>query len=106
MGKSSLLAVALCAAAVVGLGAGSAFAGEITGNGKSTPINEGQAASICSFSGQNDGNPPPGRTQSYGTNVAAGQSDPSSVNPGAVGQGVFSFHPGFACNGEHGFFAG
>ena len=34
MGMRRLLAVAACAAAVVGVGAGSAFAGEITGNGK------------------------------------------------------------------------
>ena len=33
-----LLAVASCAVAVVALGAGSAFAGEVTGNGKLTPI--------------------------------------------------------------------
>lgn len=31
-----------------------AFAGEITGNGKPTPIDSFNANSICSFSGQND----------------------------------------------------
>ena len=31
-----------------------AFAGEVTGKGKSTPIADFQAGSICSFSGQND----------------------------------------------------
>jgi hypothetical protein len=41
------------------VGAGSAFAGEVTGKGDPTPIQEGQAASICSFSGRNDGEPPP-----------------------------------------------
>ena len=52
-----LLAVASCAAAVVGLGAGSAFAGEITGNGKwiaGSPDAPLHGKSICSFSGQND----------------------------------------------------
>ena len=34
MGMRRVLAVASCAAAVVAVGAGSAFAGEITGNGK------------------------------------------------------------------------
>jgi hypothetical protein len=34
-----------------------------------------------------------------------GIRDPSTQNPGKVGQGVFTLHPGFACNGEHGFFA-
>jgi hypothetical protein len=33
MGKPRLLAAAVCATAVAALGAGSAFAGEITGNG-------------------------------------------------------------------------
>lgn len=48
-------------AAVAGLGAGSASAGEITGNGKSTPIDPdgpsgdgSHAASECAFSGLND----------------------------------------------------
>ena len=35
-----------------------------------------------------------------------GLSDPSAVNPGKVGQGEFTLHPGFACNGNFGFFAG
>jgi hypothetical protein len=46
------------AAAVVVVGIiatpSAAFAGEITGNGKPTPINGFNANSICSFSGQND----------------------------------------------------
>ena len=45
--------------------------GEITGNGKPTPIADHQAASICSFSGQNDDPNQPdlfedGRVQSFG----------------------------------------
>jgi hypothetical protein len=52
-----MLAVAGCTVAVVGVGAGSAFAGEITGNGKwiagspDAPLN---GRSECAFSGQND----------------------------------------------------
>jgi hypothetical protein len=74
--------------------------------------------SICTFSGQNDDpnapivppgptapNGPGGRTQSYGQDVRNGLSEPSAINPGKVGQGVLTFHPGFACNGDHGFFA-
>ena len=105
MSKKSLLATALGAVCLAVVGAGSAFAGEVNGNGDPTGA-PAHANSICAFSGQNDGHPPLGRTQSYGTNVAAGRSVPSTVNPGKVGQGVFTLHPGYACNGEHGFFAG
>jgi hypothetical protein len=48
------LIAAVCAAAVAGLSTGSALAGEITGNGKSTPIRSGVAASECAFSGLDD----------------------------------------------------
>jgi hypothetical protein len=69
--RKPVLSAALAAALVVGMG-GTAFAGEITGNGKPTPINGFQAGSICSFSGQNDdptggGDPfQDGRTQNWG----------------------------------------
>jgi hypothetical protein len=52
MGKRFLLAV-LCAAAFTGLSAGSALAGEITGNGKPTAA-PAHANSECSFSGRDD----------------------------------------------------
>lgn len=39
---------------VLAMSAFTASAGEVTGNGKATPIAEYRAASICSFSGQND----------------------------------------------------
>ena len=115
MGMRRILAVVAGVVAVVGLGAGSAFAGEVTGNGKPTGAPD-HANSICVFSGQNDvpdapldqAEPPgPGGTsQSYGQENRLGIRDPSTQNPGKVGQGVFAFHPGFACNGDHGFFAG
>ncbi|MGH3109665.1 MAG: hypothetical protein ACRDQT_01955 [Gaiellaceae bacterium] len=105
MSKWSLLAAALCAVVFAAVSAGPAFAGEVNGNGDPTGVPE-HANSICAFSGQNDGEPPPGRTQSYGQDNKAGRSDPSSENPGKVGQGNLTFHPGFACNGNHGFFAG
>jgi hypothetical protein len=51
--RKSLAAAAVAAALVVTMG-GAASAGEITGNGKPTPVNGFRAGSICSFSGQND----------------------------------------------------
>jgi hypothetical protein len=51
---------------------GTAFAGEIGGNGEPTPIDSYRAGSICSFSGLNDEptSPDPfedGRVQNWGT---------------------------------------
>ena len=69
--RKPLVAAALAAAFLVATG-GAASAGEITGNGKATPINGFQAGSICAFSGQNDdptggGDPfEDGRTQNWG----------------------------------------
>jgi len=121
----ALLAIATFAAAVVaGLGTSVAFAGEVTGNcnhakqGSPAADNckedqNANANSICSFSGQNDNpgstNPenPGGKTQSYGQDVKSGAADPSQENPGQIGHqppGEDDFpHPGFACNGDHGF---
>ena len=81
----SLLTVAACGAALGGFGAGSAFAGEITGNGKPVPAPD-NAASECSFSGYNDdfneAAPFGGTTaQSYGLLVAQGFKD-ASPSPG------------------------
>lgn len=63
MGKTRLIMVAACAAAVMGVGASAAFAGEITGNGKSLKVDGGgkwgtglHSRSFCAFSGQNDHN--------------------------------------------------
>jgi hypothetical protein len=78
MSKRSLLAVAVCTVAVGGFGAGSAFAGEITGTGKPVPAPD-NAASECSFSGYNDdpnqAAPFGGIAQSYGLLVAQGFKD-------------------------------
>jgi hypothetical protein len=112
----ALLAIATFAAAIAaGLGAGAASAGEVTGNCnhaksekaeancKDTPIGAPSetepphASSICSFSGQNDGEAPAGRTaehvQSWGQEI-----DRKSLPP--------FLHPGESCNGHTGFFAG
>jgi hypothetical protein len=101
MGKRSLLAAASCAAAVMAVGAGSAFAGEITGpgsptggGGKATAAPD-HANSICAFSGLNHIHPGEDltRVQSYGQIVAAGGKD-------------FVPSPAVACNGHTGFLAG
>jgi hypothetical protein len=69
--RKPVVSAVFAAAMLVALG-GPAFAGEITGNGKPTPINSYRAGSICSFSGQNDdptggGDPfEDGRTQNWG----------------------------------------
>lgn len=90
------IAVALCSIAALGLTGGSAFAGEITGNGNWIAGSEAaplHGKSECAFSGQNDefhlfpnqGWP---RTQSWGQEIRGA----APVVGGHVGV------PGFACN--------
>ena len=78
-------------AITLSLGAGSVFAGEVTGSGKNSEQNQGK--SWCSFSGLNDRNEGEGPTdtqaQSYGQDVAAGAISPHEANPG------------FFCNPNH-----
>ena len=95
----SLLAAALLAVVVAALGAGSAFAGEVTGNGKPT-AGPAHANSICVFSGQNDGEPPPGRTAEH---VQSWGQIPKEGRDALATEGS---HPGNACNGHTGFLAG
>ncbi len=83
----------------VSASAGPAFAGEVTGNGKPTAAPQ-HARSICAFSGQNDGNPPPGRTAPHVQNW--GQI-PKETRDFLATVGA---HPGDACNGHTGFLAG
>jgi hypothetical protein len=94
-----LLLASLCAVVVATLGVGSAFAGEVTGNGKPTAAPE-HANSICAFSGQNDGEPPPGRKAAHVQNW--GQI-PKQVRVVLKAEGSA---PGDACNGHRGFLAG
>jgi hypothetical protein len=51
--KKLLTGTVVALVAVVAMSA-PAFAGEITGKGKPTPVGSYRAGSICSFSGQND----------------------------------------------------
>ena len=105
-----IFAVAACVAAVMSVGAGSAFAGEVTGNGKPlwTNSEEDWAAldhelhgnSICAFSGQEDGqfpaspeySPDAGHAQSWG-------QIPKAFRDILADDG---FHPGDSCNGHTG----
>jgi hypothetical protein len=101
------LAVAVCAVAVAGLGAGSAFAGEVAGNGKTLWTNTDvfdaphtlHGNSECAYSGLNDENVlfEPGdleyqteRTQSWG----------QGVRGTAPAGGFGGFTPGLFCNGS------
>lgn len=63
--------IAVLVSGMLALNATGAYAGEITGNGKDTPIRSGVASSACAFSGLNDFEPPEdpdftGRTQNWG----------------------------------------
>jgi hypothetical protein len=89
MVKKQVLAVAICAAAVLALGANAALAGEVTGSGKKS--NQNQGVSWCSFSGLNDdplgldpANGPGGQSQSYGQELRLGLADPHEFNPGVA----------------------
>jgi hypothetical protein len=96
--KRSTIAASLSVLAV-GASAGSAFAGELTGNGKPTPIRT-TANSVCAFSGQNDNPTNPldipdagGHSQSYGQLVRLGvvanffDATPATFNPGDTCRG-------------------
>ena len=105
----------LCAALVLGLGAGSAFAGEITGNGKETPIKSqqecdfgtgecpapaGPANSFCAFSGLNDDPAEDGnRTQSWGTGVSGEAKGAGGVSEFAKAGFIKAAGPGTECRG-------
>ena len=93
--RKSMLVGLVAVVAIAGPGAGAAFAGEITGNGKPT-AGPTHANSICVFSGQNDDptapltldetiapNGPGGVSQSFGQDVKLGL-DPHVFNPGVA----------------------
>ena len=98
MRTKTFLAAALTVVAIGGASASSAFAGEITGNGKAT-AGPTHANSICVFSGKNDDptaplsldlsvapNGPGGVSQSFGQDVKLGL-DPHAFNPGDACRG-------------------
>ena len=110
MGIRRMLAVAACTVAVAALGAGSALAGEITGNGKWIAGSEAaplHGKSDCAYSGQNDGD---GAARQYavlrdGRSCRTCRSEHGESRQGRTGT-CLTGHPGFACNGDHGFFGG
>jgi len=84
-----------------------AFAGEITGNGKPTPIDSFNANSICSFSGQNDdptggGNPfEAGHVQNWGhTKNVAKELLGDGRGASAITDLMHEEGPGTNCNGH------
>jgi hypothetical protein len=94
----STVAAAFTVFALAASMAGTAVAGELTGNGKPTPATT-VANSICVFSGQNDDptaplsldltiapNGPGGVSQSFGQDVKLGLS-PRVLNPGDACRG-------------------
>ncbi len=102
--KSKIGLAISSAALLVALSASSVLAGEVTGNGKPTPINDYVMNSICAFSGQNDGNPPPGRTAAHVQNwgqIPKATRDFITANPGPE-----AAHPSSGCNGHNGFLSG
>lgn len=112
--RRMIVAVALCVAMVVGFGASAAFAGEITGNGKQTPIKSqqqcdfetgvcpapaGPANSFCAFSGLNDDPAEDGnRTQSWGTGVREAARG-GGVSEFAKSGFIKAVGPGTECRG-------
>src|SRR3954447_16447489 len=81
--------LATCVVAVLGLGAGSALAREVTGppgagNVTPKPVN---GKSPCAFSGLNDYNQGPTdfQVQSFGQDVRLHGAIPQEFNPGSVG---------------------
>ncbi len=109
MVKKSLLAAAICAAAVAAVGANAASAGEVTGNGKPLWTNtddwaahhELHGKSACAFSGQEDDqfpaspdyNPDAGHAQSWGQIPKDFRDFLTSIGK----------NPGIACNPTTGF---
>lgn len=114
MNRRAVTFTSLVVATVIGFGS-PALAGEITGNGKPTPIKArqvcdfetgncpapaGPANSFCAFSGLNDevSEEEPHRTQSWGTDGPS-QAGGAEVSAFAKEQALLLFGPGTACRG-------
>jgi hypothetical protein len=105
----------IAAAAVAGLvmmGGGNAFAGEVTGKGKPTPVASPEsggrfvAGSICAFNGLDDGSETgnavtPGVVQSFGFLVAGMVKEAGGA--GSFAHEIHDEGPGSSC---HGFASG
>ena len=115
MSKTLLLVAALCAVLVAAVGASSAFAGEITGNGKLLwtyadvwGVPPGEAALIlngpspCAFSGQEDdqspgtvGEPQPALRPRCGSRAELGTHPQAMILEGRAGPAGCNPHAGF-----------
>ena len=85
MRKKSLLAVAVCTAALAGVNVSAALGSEVIGPpGSHTPnlAAKFNANSICTFSGLNDGNAPGGIVQSYGYSFVSRGDKATVPSPG------------------------
>ena len=97
--KRSLLVAVLAALMVTAMGASAAFAGEITGNGKSLKNDDGtlNGHSACAFSGLNDtftGDPEVPDADGFFRTQSWGQI-PKELRDFV---GTVGLHPGDACN--------
>ena len=93
------IAATTFAVALTGVFAGSAFAGEVTGSGKATPVRQHLAASICSFSGLEDWNSTAPQVPPDAISVTHGVTQtPHSVLDGGVVVYPAPGTPGFACS--------
>ena len=98
MGFTRIVAVTACAVAITGGSTAAAFAGEITGNGRSLQIapHTLHSASICAFSGLND-------TYSGDPTVPDAEGFYRTQNWGQISPEMRTFlagigeHPGEAC---------
>lgn len=98
--RRSLLTAVLAALLVMAMGASAAFAGEITGNGKSLKNEDGtlNGHSACAFSGFNDtysGDPEVPDSDGFFRTQSWGQIDKEVRDDFLTPNG---FHPGMACN--------
>ena len=91
--RSRLMAALGAATLLVAVSAGSVLGGEVTGNGKPTPIKTYRANSICAFSGLND------------REAGEGPTDTRVQNWGVTPIPELG-HPSVSCNGHHGLLAG
>ncbi|MCW2668245.1 MAG: hypothetical protein JWO27_142 [Frankiales bacterium] len=90
--KKTMLAAAMCSVALVGAGAGTAYAGEVTGApgtpgvaGSGSNVRTGAPAhanSICAYNGLNDMNPDQGQISSIV------QTPHNQGSPGDAGHGT------------------
>jgi hypothetical protein len=117
--KKRTIAALLCGASVIGLSAGPAFAGEVNGRGKGTPIlshdedpanqvgNVTVLPSACSYSGLEDGGDYEGQPAGPGVVQSFGVYGPASLDGATVSAtaklGIIDeIGPGTECRGSWG----